>query len=599
MAGLYGYLARSTQPSSEVRERLRWMRSFMTSRPSHRFVEHAVDGAGVGNIGTGIFEGTLALHQRPLERDGRTLVVDGEIYHGHTWPLVHEQWISNGAAGIADVDGVYNAVEIDASSAGAPRLSIFNDRYGSRRLYMAHAADAFVFASEMAPLVAWLGDAAAIDEDFVRESLCLGSPYGDRTWIRGITLVPPAIALSVSRDGVRPQRYWQWSSLAPHGTHRGPDRFEVLDGLWQRAMRARLESRGGGRAGQQLSGGLDSRLILGEAVLHRSDWRATTYGERGADDVRFAERAATAASAAWRFLELPGDDWLARRLALSIEHDGIVDVANAHHAGFLDAIAGEMQIEMSGNLGDALMGGTGTDLTPESALSHFGFYASPVSLDLADAHERICTHAAGADSAWIWMFENKWRRATNAWPHMAVNHLEVRKPFMDYALVEHCYGLPLGERVSRDTQTGMLARCYPALAGVPWQKTGVRPSAGPVARAAIKGVRLAYRQLQPLVSRAGLPMRPWLRNACDIGAWCSDPAIQRTLTECLTDRDALIAGCVDRRAVEQTLRMAFANPRQVAIEVPMNLYRAEHMLRRWRDVRRRAAAPRESVAGGR
>ena len=593
MAGLYGFLARHGLPAEQVGRRLQWMRAFMTSRPAHRVREHAVDGAGVGITGPGIFGGTIALHEGPARR---ALIVDGEAYHvsqdgqaqegGVAWPIVYARWIAGGDDAMAGVDGIYNAVEIDPCPPGGPRLRIVNDRYASRRLYCADLPDAFVFASEMAPLVAWLGDAAEIDAEFLRDSVCFGSAFGDQTWIRHVALVPPATAMTVSRDGVTAHRYWQWSDLPPPGTHSAASRFEALRELWRRAVQARVA---GARVGQQLSGGLDSRLILGEAIRHRPDWTTATYGEPGSDDVRFAKRSAEAAGVPWLFLELSGDDWLARRVALCLEHDGIVDLVNAHHAGFVTTLGRVMQVEMTGYLGDVVMGGNGVDLTPATAMSHIPYWASPISVNPTSAAARIEARAAAAPNAWVWTLENKWRRATNAWPHLAVNDLEVRKPFMDYALVEYCYGLPLDDRRTRRAQLHLLEHGYPRLARVPWQKTGVRPGAGPLARAAIKGVRLAYRTLQPLASRAGMPMRPWERNACSVETWCAAPAVRRTLADRLTQPAALVADYFDRRAIEETLTLAF-DRHEVAIEVPMNLYRAEHMLQRFRDIRRAAAS---------
>ncbi len=243
-----------------------------------------------------------------------------------------------------------------------------------------------------------------------------------------------------------------------------------------------------------------------------------------------------------------------------------------------------MEFELSGYLGDAVMAGTGLDLTPESAFDDIPYWPSPVSLNQETARERVVASATDAPSAWAWMVENKWRRATNGWPHLAVNDLEVRKPFMDYALVDYCAGLPLADRRTRRAQRELLNRFYPALARVPWQKSGVRPSAGWPSRSAIKGARLAYRAVQPFIARIGVPMRPWVRTACDVNAWCAAPAIRRALTECLTDRSALVAEYFDRSDLERTLALAF-DRHEVAIEVPMNLYRAEHMLRRLRRMR--------------
>ncbi len=571
------------------------MRSLMTTGRGHRFAEHATDGVGVGITGPELFEGTVHVHTEP---GPRALVVDGEAYHvcaedgrpcrgAALWSTVHRRWITGGAEVLVRLDGVFNAVQVDASS--GPTLRIFNDRYGSRRLYYAELADAFVFASEMAPIVAWMGAGAAFDPEFIRPSVCFGSPIDDATWIRGIRLFPPATVMTVSRDATTTDRYWRWSDAPPAGSHSAPDRFDALYDLWQRALAARLH---GSRVGQQLSGGLDSRLILGEAVRHRQSWTTSTYGDEYSDDVRFAKRSAACVGASWSLCPLPAD-WLDRRLAVCVAHDGIVDLVNTHAAGLASTLAGLMDFEIGGYLGDAVLGGTGTQWTPDTVVWGLSYWMSPVSLGPEAAQTRIGASVAGTTSLWSWMFENKWRRAINAWPQLAVNDLEVRKPFLDYAFAEYCVGLPLEDRLSRRGHMELLQRSCPSLARVPWQRTGVHPGAGVMACAVIKGVRVVYRAVQPWAARAGVPMRPWVRNAFDEKACFGTADVRCTLTDCLTDRAALINEYFEREAIERTLSMAF-DTREVAIEVPMNLYRAEHVLRRFRALRLEPAGERPS-----
>jgi hypothetical protein len=573
-----------------VRRVLATLRERMTTMPGHRIAEHATGWCGVGITGPGKFDGSIAVH--PTANRG-AFIADGEVYHvtgpdacprcgAEAWQEVARRWTRSPA--ITTLDGLYTAVAIEGDGGVNPELSIFNDRYGSRRLYYAELPDAFVFAAELAPIAAWLGPAAEIDDAFVRESICLGSPLGDHTWIRGVSLFPPATVMRVSPGKVRTTRYWTGVDIVQPGTNVAEDRFERLHSLWSRAVETRVR---GPRVGQLLSGGLDSRLILGEATRHRHQWMTATFGEPGADDVRFARRCAEAAGVPWLFWRSPRPGWLERRLAFSVAHDGVVDVVNANHSELVDALGGLMDYEVSGFLGDVVMGGTYLGITREDALDYVPYWHSPVSVDAAAIGERARAAIDRSASPWMWMLENKLRRSINGWPHVAVNHLEVRKPFLDYALFEFCAGLAAEERRERRPQIELLTRYYPSLARLPWQKTGVRPAAGWASRTAMKGVRVTYRTGQRILAKAGGTPSPWIRNAWNVDGWCSSPAVKQAVTESVTAPSSLLADFLDRGAIATALELGFER-HAIATEVVMNLYRAEHVLAKFKSLRTEA-----------
>ena len=585
MAGIYGFFSRRPRPAGELRHRLAAMGSFMSSRAGHRSVSLVRESAAIGATGPAIFDGTVMVHEAP---DCRALVADGEAYHltdsggrpavgAAAWPVVQRKLAEHGARGLSSVDGVYACAQL--TSGPSPSLTLFSDRYGSRRLYYAECDGWFLFASELAPLAGCLGSDADIDWAFVQDSLSFGSSIGDATWIQQVRLFPPATVATVTRDAVTFDRYWSWSDVPQPGEHASDDRFDRLHELWRRSIAARTN---GGRVGLQLSGGLDSRLILAEARERRSDLTTTTYGEDGADDVRFARQTAAAAGVPWLFWPLPGPDWLERRVAHSVEHDGIVDVVNAHHAGLVEVIGEVMDVELSGYLGDVVMGATGVGRPADWAFDFLPYLQSPVAAPVDAARERIATEVAAAPSAHAWTLENKWRRATNAWPHLAVNSLEVRKPFMDYALVDFCAGLPLPDRCSAP-QRELLRRFHPELVRVPWQKTGVAPHRGALAVAGMRGVRVAYRTAGSVASRLGRPIAPWIRTGCDTAAWCADPSIRDTVANALSDPSSPLRGPFSDEAMAETLTLAFDH-HAVAVEVPLNLYRADRVVRRLRSI---------------
>jgi asparagine synthase len=594
MSGVFGFFLRESRSAEWSAARLSEMSEHVTRRSGHGSFTAVRGCFAVGASGPGLLAGNLRCYEN---RRGAVLVPDGEIYHlaerfeasvaDGGWAALLDAWTMHGVDAIAATDGLFNALIFEPASSEGPRLSIVNDRWGSRRLYTIDSEAAFVFASEVGPLMPWLRGSDTLDREFIEETVCFGAPLDNRTWFRSVTLMEPATEISVLPTRTRPRRYWTCDETPRPTTFIAPDRIDRVHELWTRAMNARLS---GERLGQQLSGGLDSRLILAAASRRTDRWCAVTYGESHSDEVRYAGRAANIAGCAWHHIELPGVDWLARRVALSLECDGFLDLVNAHQAGHLADYARLMTFELSGFLGDAVMGDTALGLEAKHALGMLSYWPSPVSLPFDVAFARVKA-SLGAQDPRAWLLETKWRRATNGWPHAAVNDLEVRKPFMDYALVDFTAGLPVADRHGRHLQIELLRRHYPEFLKAPWQKTGVRLDAPPLAHSAMRGMRLAYRTLQPIANRTGLGLKPWTRGAVDTDAWFRDLTARQEITSRLTCPNARVRDHFDLDLVRRTLRDAFET-RTVAIEVVANLYRVERYLEHAAE----RAAPRSSAA---
>ncbi len=548
----------------------------MVSRAHHRRHTELFAQGAIGIIGPGVLRGCLESHRA---ENGSVMVAEGEVYRagawradaageGHPWALVHDLWIRGGGDALSRVDGLYSLARYD-DSPGDPALVLLSDRYGSRRLFIHDDGEVFAFAADFQALVAWVGDAVSIDRAFVEETVCLGAPLRGATWVTQIQLFPPATEMRVSLGATREGRYWDWTSLPAPGSNRQRDLVAETYERWREVLDLRLT---GGRLGQQLSGGLDSRLILAEVARRRSGWASVTYGEPAADEVRFAKRAARAVGSTWTLLELPGPDWLDHRVAASLENGGFVDLINAHHAGRLETMRGLFDVEMSGFTGDVTLGDTYWGLNDQGVMDRLPYWSSPVSLPPEEAFARISADIGGR-STWGFMMDTKLRRAINWWPHMCVNDLEVRKPFLDYGFLEFCAGLPLELRRSSRMHVEILRRFFPALARVPIQRTGVRPGAPRLAYLAMAGVRRLHRGARA----AGIPLRPWVRGAFDLSTWLQAPGIEQRFRDVLVRPDARVAGYFDRASVAAVLDQTFGIP-QVAHEIAFHLYRVEQVL---------------------
>lgn len=566
MAGLYGFFVRSRRSPEWIADRLAHMSRGVVRRPFHRSHHVTFAHAAIGISGPDLLAGCLQSHVHP---SGAAMVAEGEVYRGIPWADVLDTWCRGGAGALAGLDGLYNLVRYD--QAEGPALRILSDRYGSRRLFVHDDGDAYVFASDFAAVLAWMGPAAAVDRRFVEETVCLGAPLRGATWVQGVRLLDPATELRVTRDGVSTCRHWHWESLPEAGTIRVDDPVAETYERWREVLAVRL---GGESVGQQLSGGLDSRLILAVASAQRQPWPTLTYGVPGADEVRFAARAARAAGSPWTLLELPGPSWVSSRVALSLENGGFLDVLNAHPAGRLEEIGRVFRFELSGFAGDATMGETFRNIDANGVFDKLPYWSSPVSLPEEEVRRRI-GEDMGTTPPWSYIMDTKVRRSTNGWPHLAPPDLEVRKPFLDYGFLEFCAGLPPALRTASHLHVAILRRYHPRLARIPIQQTGVVAGASRARRYGMAAVRRAYRAARA----AGVPLAPWVRGAFDLDLWLSEPSIERALRADLLATDACIRGYFDPVAIESVLERTFRTG-GIAHQIAFNLLRVEHVLRR-------------------
>ena len=85
------------------------------------------------------------------------------------------------------LNGLFAGVIVDPVR---ERVLLFNDRYGSERIYFYERPGMVFFASEAKALLSVLPEARALDDAGVADFLAYGSARGGRTLFRGIQLLP-------------------------------------------------------------------------------------------------------------------------------------------------------------------------------------------------------------------------------------------------------------------------------------------------------------------------------------------------------------------------------------------------------------------------
>jgi asparagine synthetase B (glutamine-hydrolysing) len=246
-----------------------------------------------------------------------------------------------------------------------------------------------------------------------------------------------------------------------------------------------------------LSGGLDSRLLLG--LLCRADTpiQTLTFGIPGCDDARVAAEVAAAVGSRHHFFELK-PDWLAARADEAVRAtDGLGNIVNLHVLATLEQQSRHAQVLYKGFLGDALLGFAlkrqmWADYEPGVGYEvHRGVHREQGVLNydrneqqhlFTDAFQATVRDApfeeyrAGMERAGTKQLANQrlFFDLTQRVPRMTLNGVEVarqravvRLPFCDNDLLDFALTVPPGFLFDRYLPKVAFAKHFPRLAQIP------------------------------------------------------------------------------------------------------------------------------------
>jgi hypothetical protein len=159
---------------------------------------------------------------------------------------------------------------------GEPRVAV--DRLGLQHVYLHEASDGVVWLSSSSLGLA-RGLGCALDDMGVAEFLCASHLVSQRSLFKDIRKLAPGERLRLGRDGCSTEHCW-----LPDDTERGDDE------RYRSAVLAALRTVGDLGVAQELTGGLDSRLILAGRARCGLAGRAWTFGPPGSEELRIVER---------------------------------------------------------------------------------------------------------------------------------------------------------------------------------------------------------------------------------------------------------------------------------------------------------------------
>jgi asparagine synthase (glutamine-hydrolysing) len=497
--------------------------------------------------------------EEPVIFEHLTGWMTGEVVHDRRSPSSDPTEILKCLVGadsferLAELNGAFAAVVHDRRER---MVHLITNRHGHEPLYWMRREGQLYWASEAKAMLGVPGFEPQIDRLSAESFMQTGMLLGDRSWFEGVKLVPPGSVLSFAPASgtIHIRRYWHWNEAAVRSSSISiPHAAKELGERFAGAVHARAPD--SDRIGLMLSGGLDSRAILGAASSSGRRIPVVTYGKAESSDVRVARRVAEARNADFYFFELGAEDWLSPRFPLLWRIDGEIGLLHMHLQVAIDRLSDLYEVELQGFAGDLLLGGSYLRdtryLKPEGRLPHFAsevFKCDEKLLEQLDLPLDYTRTDHFFLETWV-------RRFTLSGIRLIRSVVRTRLPFFDNDLLDFAYSLPDSFRYGGALYRHMLLDQLPDLyRKIPYAATG-KPIRKPVLTSlpvlAVEAGRTVDRLRRGARRRVGPPRRH--RDYHDYPAWIRVRPVVDTITDLLTDPDAMYPDFVDRMRVRDRL----------------------------------------------
>ncbi len=421
---------------------------------------------------------------QPLITKDRSTQVwfDGDYYPtptgSGTTPTANEisDLLSGSSLGLREIDGVFALACFNAKKR---ELALANDRLGFRPLYYTETKDWFAYAGEVKALLAILDKLPDLDEVSLRQFFGFEHMLGERTWWKGIDLIPPASVWRISAKGSTRHQYWTFDDIRRDPQDEADVQAE-FSRLWSQDVRRHSKP---GTMPLLLSGGQDSRLLLAELRAQGADLVAITFGSEESPEMKPARRIASIAGIPHRPCHLNTDNWWHRREQGIWETDGLVSGSHLTPVIAADEMHTGNCYSSLNIAGDLLFGGSHLDkdliptwqLSPEKLLSArymenpFFDREEVLTISLADAKRYV-----QGPSSDCFHLRQRYRRYVLHSPGCLASYCEIGFTGVSYALLKMTLGsLSDQQRIGHKFYNSWLVSRYPAYyANVPWQATG-------------------------------------------------------------------------------------------------------------------------------
>jgi len=238
------------------------------------------------------------------------------------------------------------------------KLFLFNDRLGLLPLYYCVGSNGFIFAPLIAATLNLPDFSSQLNMEALAEFMRFQRLLSDHTYFKNVKLLPYGSVLKYDLQSGHCDiyHYWDFDQVALNNKISFKDSVDEAGRLLRQAIRKNLS--GDYRLGIYLSGGLDSRTLLGFACQEGPALPSITYGYSKSHDVLYARQIARKLGSQNHFFPQPNGAWLKDYVDLHLSiTEGQQSFIHAHASLSLNPARQFLDVNLPGFNGDQLLGG--------------------------------------------------------------------------------------------------------------------------------------------------------------------------------------------------------------------------------------------------
>ena len=275
---------------------------------------HVCSSFGIARVHLGIFNP----EPQPIFSENRSLCIfmDGKIYdyEDHMIELKKRGYKFNnendpefclnsyaeyGSEFIKNLNGSFLFIIYDFKY---KKIIIVNDRYGQRPFYFTKNDYGFLFASEVKAILEDKNFEKELNDAAVADFFAFGKIFGNKTFLKGINVLPPASILTYDGQNLSIEQYWDFNYKPDYSKSKKEFGIELAK-TFKRAVEIRMKDNL--RYGISLSGGLDSRSVAGAISENKIiNVLAYSFGPLDCDEVRIAKKVAKKAGSKFKEISI-------------------------------------------------------------------------------------------------------------------------------------------------------------------------------------------------------------------------------------------------------------------------------------------------------
>ena len=535
----------------EQEEKITKMLSLMKHQPWYRVEHFQQKPTALGRASLGIIDP----YPQPVFNQDRSLclVMCGEIYHyqddfvqtiiknhgvesdNHAQIILH-LLEKKGTQIIKNLNGSFVLALWDFNR---NLLIIANDRYGLRPLYYFWQNNLFLFASEMKSILTFPQVKKEIDNQAVAEFFSFNFILGEKTLFKHIKVLSPASILTFQAGTLNIKRYWEPVLKDDARDFNQKEAIEKAHFLLLQAVKRQMDDQKS--KGIYLSGGLDSRTLVGAVSQLGYKIPTFTFGRAGCDDQKGAELISKTLGMENYFFEV-SPDYLKHCARTGVWLTEGMTRAAFHSLEFLPEIRKNVSILFNGFGGNDFMGHLSLGLLGFAFAKRsknwmrrfFHKLNEPFSEDLlfslfvpqyySQIKERAFQSFVDTitnfpekspfNKIYHFFIREKLRKSHLYGPLSDSNLLEYRVPFCDYDLVDFLLTVPPRQRMLAIFYRKLIAKKFPNLAMIPYQRTGLPVNSNLMVVLFKKAQAMCQKKLfSPTIDKRGhVDDENWMRN---------------------------------------------------------------------------------------